>query len=150
MVIELRPTSGCDRSGSLGHPSQFQRVSRIASVTAATSLNGRQPNFARCLAVSWSGTRHIHFLFGGSRPGTAFKSCAFLFWQRYCTALQQRASAKLFGVEHRAPPRGLYIRSATVTLGIGRHSSLLCYVDFDRSFHTYLFVCEFVCVDPFS
>jgi len=58
---ELRPTSGWDRSGSLGHPSKFQRVSRLGSVTAATSLDGSQPNIARCLAVSWAGTLHIHF-----------------------------------------------------------------------------------------
>jgi len=58
---ELRPTSGWDRSGSLWHPSKFQRVSRLGSVTTATSLNGSQPNFALCLAISWSGTLHIHF-----------------------------------------------------------------------------------------
>jgi len=29
--------------------------------TAATSLTGGQPNFARCLAVSWAGTGYIHF-----------------------------------------------------------------------------------------
>jgi len=37
-------------------------------------------NFARC---------KVHF---------ASKSCLLLYWQRYCTALQQRASAKLCGV----------------------------------------------------
>ena len=31
---ELRPTSGWDRSSSLGHPCKFQRVSRLGSVTA--------------------------------------------------------------------------------------------------------------------
>jgi len=31
---ELRPTSGWDRSGSLGHPCKFQRVSRLGIVTA--------------------------------------------------------------------------------------------------------------------
>ena len=31
-------------------------------------------------------------------------STGFAFWQRYCTALQQWASAKLCGVEQRAPP----------------------------------------------
>jgi len=46
---------------SLRHPSKFQRVSRLGFVTAATSLNGGQPNFARCLAVSWTGTLYIHF-----------------------------------------------------------------------------------------
>jgi len=45
----------------LGHPSKFQRVSRLGFVTAATSLNGSQPNFARCLAVACAGTLYIHF-----------------------------------------------------------------------------------------
>jgi len=58
---ELRPTDGWDRFGGLGHPSKFQRVSRLAFVTAATSLIGGQPNCARCLAVSWAGTSCIHF-----------------------------------------------------------------------------------------
>jgi len=31
---ELRPTSGWDRFVSLGHPSKFQRLSRLGSVTA--------------------------------------------------------------------------------------------------------------------
>jgi len=31
---ELRPTSGWDRSSSLGHPCKFQRVSRLDSITA--------------------------------------------------------------------------------------------------------------------
>jgi len=43
---ELRPTSGWDRSGSLGEPCKFQRVSRLGSVTARHSTNGHQPNFA--------------------------------------------------------------------------------------------------------
>jgi len=42
--------------GSLGHPSKFQQVSRLGVITARTSLTGGQPNFARCLAVSWAGT----------------------------------------------------------------------------------------------
>jgi len=44
-----------------GNPSKFQRVSRFDFVTAATSPNWRQPNFARCLAVSCAGTLYIHF-----------------------------------------------------------------------------------------
>ena len=43
------------------HHSKFQRVSRFGFVTAATSLNGSQPNFVRYLAVSWAGTLYIHF-----------------------------------------------------------------------------------------
>ena len=58
---ELRPITGWDRFFSLRHLSKFQRISRLAFVTAATSLTGGQPNFARCLAVSWPGTLYIHF-----------------------------------------------------------------------------------------
>ena len=39
-------------------------------------------------------------------------------WQRYCTALQQWASAKLCGVEQRTPP---ILGRAAITLGIGPH-----------------------------
>jgi len=43
---ELRPTNGWDRFGNLGHPSKFQLVSHLGSVTARHSSSGRQPNFA--------------------------------------------------------------------------------------------------------
>jgi len=43
---ELRPTSGWNRFVSLGHPSKFQPVSRLGSVTAWQSSSERQPNFA--------------------------------------------------------------------------------------------------------
>jgi len=43
---ELRPTSGWDLLASLGHPSKFQQVSRLGSVTVRHSSSGRQPNFA--------------------------------------------------------------------------------------------------------
>jgi len=56
-----RPTNGRERFTSLGHPSKFQRVLHLAFVTAVTSLTGGQPNFARCLVVSWAGTIYIHF-----------------------------------------------------------------------------------------
>jgi len=41
---ELRPTNGWDQFRSLGYPSKFQRVSRLGSVTAWHSSDGRQPN----------------------------------------------------------------------------------------------------------
>jgi len=47
-------------------------------------------------------------------------STAFASRQRYCTVLQQWASAKLCGVEQRAPP---IFGRATIALGIGPHSS---------------------------
>ena len=85
---ELRPTIGRDRLVSLGHSIKFQRVSRLGFVTALTSLNGSQPNFARYLAVSCAGTLYIHFrgplppngILSGAkftlRPSLAFS----LFW----------------------------------------------------------------------
>jgi len=67
---ELRSTNGWDRFGCLGHPSEFQRVSHLSFVTAATSLNGSQPNFAWCLAISW--LVHYIYIFGDSCPITEF------------------------------------------------------------------------------
>jgi len=52
---ELRPTSGWDRIGSLRHPSKFQRVSCLGSVTARHSSSGRQPNF-----VALNRGRHLY------------------------------------------------------------------------------------------
>ena len=59
------------------------------------------------------------------------KSCILLYWQHYCTALDQWASAKLCGVVHkngitelsqRAPP---IFGWTAITLGISPHSSLV-------------------------
>jgi len=67
------------------------------NVTAATSLNGGQPNFARCLSVSYAGTLYIHFrgllpltefLQGAKftlRPGLAF---SYIGSVTACTALK--------------------------------------------------------------
>jgi len=68
-------------------------------------------NFARC---------KIHF---------TSKSCVLLYWQRYCTAFEQRPSAKLCGMLQGMESRNFSQRSppifgwAAITLGIGRHSS---------------------------
>jgi len=48
----------------------FQRVSHLGFVTIATSLNGSQPNFAQCLAISWAAI--YIYIFGGSCPVTEF------------------------------------------------------------------------------
>jgi len=52
---ELRRTSGWDLLASFGHPSKFQRVSRLGSITARHSSSLRQPNFA-----ALSRERHLH------------------------------------------------------------------------------------------
>jgi len=62
---ERRP-NGWDRFGSMGHPSKFQRVSRLGFVTAPTSLSGGQPNFSRCLAISCAGTLYPVYTFLGA------------------------------------------------------------------------------------
>jgi len=103
---ELHPTNGWDWFVSLGHPRKFQYISHTGIITALMSLTGGQPlNFAWCSAVSWAGTPYIHFWgllpqwnFARCKIRLASKSCILLYWQRYCTALQQRASAKLCGV----------------------------------------------------
>ena len=52
--------------------------------------------------------------------GTPANTTVFASWQRYCTVLQQWASATLCGIEQKAPP--IFGRAA-ITLGIGPHSS---------------------------
>ena len=52
--------------------------------------------------------------------GTPAISTGFVSWQHYCMALQYWASAKLCGIEQRAPPT---FRRTAITLGIGPHSS---------------------------
>ena len=66
--VKLRPNNGWDRLGSLGHPSKFQSVFRLGFVAAAMSLTGGQPNFARCLAISWLVSNIIYTFWGALAP----------------------------------------------------------------------------------
>ena len=101
---------------SLWHLSEFQPVSRLGFVTAPTSLNGGQPNFARCLGL----LPHKGML--PRAKFTASKSCVLLYWQRYCTALEHCASAKHCGsIRQRTPP---VFGWTAITLVIGPHCSL--------------------------
>ena len=50
-ALKLRPTSGWDRFGSLGHPSYFQRLPRHGSVTARQSSSEHQPNFVALMTI---------------------------------------------------------------------------------------------------
>jgi len=100
---ELRPINGGDLLASLGHTSKFQWVSCAGFVIAASSLTGGQPNFAHVWLSL--GLLHYIYIFGGlARQNFArckihftSKSCVLVYWQHYCTALQQQASAKLCG-----------------------------------------------------
>ena len=76
--------------------------------------------------LSWIGEFEFWRLLprNGILPGAKFSSrppsLALSYWQRYCTALEQWMRAKLCDVQHRAPPIS---GRATITLGIGPHSS---------------------------
>jgi len=97
---KLWSTNGWDLLASLGHSSKFQRVSHLGFVTAATSLNRGQANFARCLPISWTGTLYIHWErnFATCKIHFASKSGVLLYWHRYCTAFEQWASVKFCSV----------------------------------------------------
>jgi len=102
---ELQPTNGWAHFGSLGHRSKFQQVSRLGIVTAATSY--QKPSklctmFGRllgwCTIYTLSGALVPQRNFSTCKIHFASKSCVLLYWQRYCTALQQLSSAKQCGV----------------------------------------------------
>jgi len=134
---ELHPTNGWVRFVSLGHSSKFQRVAHLVFVTAATALTGGQPNFARCLAISYAGTLYI-YIFGGSCLRTEF--C----WVQNSLYVQLLHSPILPALLHGTPPASVsqafrcgtrngitelsqraspMFRWAAITLGIGPHSS---------------------------
>jgi len=127
---ELRPTSGWDLFVSLGCPANFNRFRVLASNRYCSDVAQRKPTklctMFGCLLRGY--TIYIHFwrLLPRNRilPGAKFSlrrpSLALSYWQRYCTALEQWARAKLCGFEHRAPP---IFGRATITLGTGPHSS---------------------------
>jgi len=89
-------------SGVWSTPANFNGFHVLGFITAATSLTGVQPNFTRCLAISWAGTPYIHFQGllppDGILPCAKFtlcpKSCILLYWQRYCMALQLQGQPK--------------------------------------------------------
>jgi len=118
---EPQPSNGWDQFRSLGHPSKFQRVSRLGFVTALTSLNGGQPNLARCSAVSCTGILYVHF--GGG------VSCIGIITARHSSSRRQPNFALWYtewnyGISQRAQP---IFGWAAITLGSGPRCS---YFDF--------------------
>jgi len=63
---ERRSTNGWDRFGSLGHPSKFQRVSRLGSVRRLLQRR-RSPQANHTLHDVWPspGLVHYTYIFGG-------------------------------------------------------------------------------------
>jgi len=144
---------------SLGHLSKFQRVSRLCFITAPTSLNGDQPNFARCLAVSWAGTPYFRGLLppNGILPGAKFtlrSSLAFYCngsaTARYSNSGRQpkfAASAHIVVISLPYMPCYPYVRCARSTTPDFRrrtlNSTCAVYVvaqchDIYRNIHTYV------------
>ena len=76
-----------ESEGEFGEP---QQISRLGYVNAPASLNGRQPNFARCLAVYLAGTLHIQ------HSKLNLHQCLALSYigSVYCKAIEQRASVE--------------------------------------------------------
>jgi len=72
---ELRPTSAWDLFASLGHPSKFQRVSRLGSVTARHSSSGHQSKF-----VALNRVRHLYLAGWPSRWALAYILVLFMIW----------------------------------------------------------------------
>ena len=126
-IIELWPINDWDLLASLEHPGKFQRVSRLGFVTAATSLNECQQNFAALnrgrhlysagrpsrwalahisssiffwltVYIQFSGAFALWRNFARCKLHFASKSCVLLYWQHYCTTVDQWASAKLCSV----------------------------------------------------
>jgi len=111
--------------GEFGAPQQIStRFTSWLRYTAAKSLTGGQPNSPLSLAVSWAGTLYVHFRRLLPPDGNfchvqkihvashVLRSPIYI-WQRYCTALEQPASAKICGratrngiteLSQRAPP----------------------------------------------
>jgi len=106
-IVKFGPLTAEIGSGVWGTPANFNGFRVLALLLQRCHLiTGGQPNLARRLSVSWAGTLFIHFREllppDGILPGAKFtlcpKSCVLLYWQRYCTALEQPASAKICGV----------------------------------------------------
>jgi len=135
---ELRPTSGWEWFRSLGHPRKIQRVLRLGFVTAAMSFIGGQPNFARCLAVSWAATLYI--IFGGTCPLTEFRHVKIHFasppslvfsyigsitaWHSSTGVSQTLRRGTRNGITELSQRVMPIFGCVAITLGIGPHSSL--------------------------
>ena len=123
------------------------RVLALLPGTAATSLNGSQPNFARCLAVCWAGILYIHFLglLPHNRilpsakftlhPSLAFSCFGNVTARHWSSGRQPNFAAWYkewnYGTfAHHFQQGATYFPRAAITLGIGPHSSftLVCCV----------------------
>jgi len=132
---ELWPTTAESSWWVWGTPAKFNRFHVLSSLLhqhCSAEVN-------QTLHGVWLSPRLVHYIyiFGSSCPQRNFTRCkihfasksCILFWQHYCTALKQWASAKRCGVEQRVLP--IFIR-AVITLGISPHSCYHCSFNFYR------------------
>ena len=135
-MVNVGPLTAEIGRGVWGTPANFNGF-RVLALLLHRRRQTEESNNARCLVVSWAGTLYIHF--SGSCVVTEFcqvqnslcvKSCVLLYWRRYCTTLEQWASAKLSGIGTRNEITELsliesatHIPRAAITLDIGPHSS---------------------------
>jgi len=112
-----------------GTPANFSGFRILASLLQRRRSTEADQT-AQCLALTWAGRLYIHFrqllLRNGILPGAKFtlrpSSLALSHYQRYCTAVEQWARAKLCSIQHRRPP--IFSR-ATIMLSIGPHSTFI-------------------------
>jgi len=113
-------------SGVWGTPANF--IGFTSWLCYCSDVIHRRPTkLARCLAVSWAGTLYIHFS-GALAPWQNFttckihfasKSCIFLHWQHYCTALQQRGQPNI-AAWYKEWNYGTFVEGATY-IWLGNH-----------------------------
>jgi len=104
---ELRPTNGWDNSGVWGTPANFFGFRRFCFLPSLLQRR-RLPEANQTLHDVWSSPGLIHYTFlravalwqnfAESKIHFATKSCVLIYWQRYCTALEQWAWVKLCSV----------------------------------------------------
>jgi len=125
-----------------GTPANFNGFRVLASLLQrCRSTEANQT--AQCLALTWAGRLYIHFrqlllhngILSGAKLTLHPPSLALFYWQRYCTAVEQWARAKLCGIEQRAPPT---FGRAAITLGIGPHSSTVLFSSDQQFVEVYL------------
>jgi len=120
---ELRPTSGWDRSGSLGHPGKFQRLWRLGSLLQrrrSTEANQTLHDVYRLLGCY---TMYIHFRRflprNGILPGATFTLRPNLAFSYFGSITARHSSS---GRQPNFAALSIFGRAA-ITLGIRPHSS---------------------------
>jgi len=95
---------------SIWGPQQISMAFRSWLCYCTDVLSGGQPNFARCLAISWAGTLYIHFWGlapNAVLPGAKFTLRPSFVFSYICSVTAWHSSSGCqpnCGVQQRAPP----------------------------------------------